>query len=101
MITLLLYLLSSLSFQPTLRIERRPGEMIRTRKETVGLNIGAKGIGTSAVPRENRTPTLADAAIDKKLSSRAQKLAAVPAAKYEGMIGEWRGRVEKENERVA
>ena len=50
------------------------------------------GIGTSAVPKENRTPTLADAGIDKKLSSRAQKLAAVPEDKFEGMIGEWRQR---------
>ena len=65
------------------------------------LNTGAKGIGTSAVPRENCTPTLADAGIDKKLSSRAQKLAAVPESKFEGMIGEWRSRVEKENERAS
>jgi hypothetical protein len=47
------------------------------QKETVGLNKGAMGIGTSAVPQENRTPTLADAGIDKKLSSRAQKLASL------------------------
>jgi hypothetical protein len=44
---------------------------------------------------------LSEAGIDHKLSSRTQKLAAVPAAKFEGMIGEWRGRVEKDNERVA
>jgi hypothetical protein len=59
-----------------MRVERRLGEYIRARKETVGLNKGAMGIGTRAVPRENRTPTLADAGIDKKLSSRAQKRAA-------------------------
>ena len=47
------------------------------QKETVGLNKGAMGIGTSVVPQENRTPTLADAGIDKKLSSRAQKLASL------------------------
>jgi hypothetical protein len=35
-------------------------------------------------------PTLADAGIDKKLSSRAQKLAAVPEPKFEGMLAEWR-----------
>ncbi len=32
-----------------------------------------------------------------KLSSRAQKLAAVPEAQFEGMIGEWRERIGKEN----
>ena len=58
----------------------RVGELIRAQKETVGLNTGARGIGTSAVPKENRTPTLADAGIDKKLSSRAQKLRIVDVA---------------------
>jgi hypothetical protein len=38
-------------------------------------NEGAMGVGTSAVPKEDRTPTVADAGIDKKLSSCAQKLA--------------------------
>src|SRR5690606_12583822 len=45
-------------------------------------------------------PTLAEAGIDKKLSSRAQKLAAVPAAEFESMVADWRGRIESENERV-
>jgi hypothetical protein len=45
-------------------------------------------------------PTLAEVGINKDLSSRAQKLAAVPEEKFEGMVGEWRGRVEKETERV-
>ena len=82
-----------------MRAERRLGEMIRDQKQTVGL---AQGKRTDLVPRANQVdrPTLADAGIDKKLSSRAQKLAAVPESKFEGMIGEWRGRVEKENERV-
>ena len=48
--------------------------MIKDQKETVGLNTGAMGIGTSAVPTENRTPTLADAGIDKKLSSHAPQI---------------------------
>ncbi len=38
-------------------------------------------------------PTLAEAGIDKKLSSRAQRLAAVPEGQFKGMIGEWRERV--------
>lgn len=39
--------------------------------------------------------------IDKELSTRAQKLAAVPEDKFEGLIGEWRERVSAENERAS
>ena len=53
--------------------KRRLGEMIDDQKRTVGLNTGAMGIGTSAVPHDDRTPTLAEMDIDKNLSSRAQK----------------------------
>src|SRR5262249_36843775 len=44
------------------------------------MKTGARGIGTSAVPAENRTltPTLADRGIDKKVSMVAQQLAALP-----------------------
>lgn len=59
-----------------MRAERCLGELIKAQKETVGLNAGARGIGASAVPTENRTPTLADPGIDKKLSMRAQRVAA-------------------------
>src|SRR5690606_11454817 len=87
-----------------IRAERRLGELIRAQKETVGLATGAAGIGkaASAVPDEYRTqpPTLAEAGIDKKLSSRAQKLAAIPEQEFESQIGEWRSRVERETERV-
>jgi len=34
------------------------------------------------------------------LSSRAQKLAAVPESEFEGMVGQWRDTLERENERV-
>jgi hypothetical protein len=81
-----------------MRAERRLGEIIKSAKATGQPSVGQ--------PPKNGTATepffgmrLADVDIDKKLSSREQKLTAVPAAKFEGMIGEWRGRVEKENER--
>ncbi len=45
-------------------------------------------------------PTLAEGGIDKKLSSRAQKLAAVEEGKFESMVGGWRERVSRETERV-
>jgi hypothetical protein len=60
-----------------MRAERRLGECIRVQKETVGLNEGALRRGADMEPRDAR-PTLADAGIDKKLSSRAQKLAPLP-----------------------
>jgi hypothetical protein len=55
--------------------------------------IRAGGLRTrrqSVVPAENRTPTLSDAGIDKKLSSRAQKLAAAQRRKnFKSLLG-WR-----------
>lgn len=50
----------------------------------MGLNTGAKGIGKSAVPDENRTLTLSDIGVDKKLSAHSQKVAAIPEAEFEG-----------------
>jgi hypothetical protein len=53
----------------------------------VGLATGGgdtSGGSREAPPQE--PPTLADAGIDKKLSSRAQKLAAVPEEQFEGMV---------------
>ncbi len=87
-----------------IRAERRLGELIALQKETTGLATGAAGIGKpeSAVPDEYRTqpPTLAEAGIDKKLSSRAQKIAAVPIQEFERQLDDWRDRVRNEGERV-
>lgn len=61
-----------------IRAERRLGELLAEQKTTVGLNQGAvKGkTGSKGKPVLDERPTLAAAGIDKKLSSRAQKLAA-------------------------
>lgn len=87
-----------------IRAERRLGEMLIETEKNRGV-IGAPGPGRgkkNAVPKENRvlSPTLSSMGIDKKLSSRAQKLAAVPEQKFEGMMGEWKEKLHKENERV-
>ena len=88
-----------------MRAERRLGELIIAQKETAGLNPGTrtkgggKGAGGS-ITEPPAIPTLAAAGIDKKLSSRAQKLAAVPEKKFEGMLGEWRERIQAENQLV-
>lgn len=86
-----------------IRAERRLGEMLAEQKATVGLNRGLSGSrvsGSEKEPVKDTRPTLADAGIDKKLSSRAQALAAVPEEEFEDHIGEWRDRVAFENERV-
>ena len=82
-----------------IRAERRLGELIRGQKETVGMNRGGLLRGSAREPRDPR-PTLAEAGITKKLSSRAQKLAAVPDDEFESEIADWRERIKAENERV-
>lgn len=89
-----------------LRAERRLGELIAAQKGTVGLSRGAAGVGINQhTPDEvrssvTRAPTLADVGISYDLSSRAQKLAAVPAEQFEVEVAEWRDRVEAEGARV-
>jgi len=84
--------------------ERRLGQMIVAQKETTGLARGAAGIGkpSSAVPEAYSTqpPTLEEAGIDRKLSSHAQKMAAVPPAEFEARIGAWRDEVSAAGTRV-
>lgn len=86
-----------------IRAERRLGELLRAQKETVGLNQGAVPgkTGNKGAPVLDPRPTLAEAGITKKLSSRAQKLAAVPAEEFELEIAGWRQRIEEENDRVS
>src|SRR6266542_3923617 len=65
-----------------MRAERR-GELIAAQKATVGLASGGQPYqqrrSTGADREPVAKPTLADAGIDKKLSARAQRLAARPA----------------------
>jgi hypothetical protein len=84
-----------------IRAERKLGELLIQQKADTGLNTGNQ-FKHAAVPTGNRReiPTLAEAGIDKKLSSRAQKLAAVPHAEFEAEVKEWKGRVDAEGERV-
>jgi N6-adenosine-specific RNA methylase IME4 len=74
-----------------LRAERRLGEMLREQKETIGLATGGEHGGRkrkdgSREEPSNPRPTLAEAGIDKKLSSRAQKLAALPPDDFEARV---------------
>ena len=80
-----------------LRAERRLGEMLREQKETVGMATGARNLGgpgkfgppATEGPKDD-IPTLADVGIDYKLSSRSQKLAAVPSDDFENATERWR-----------
>jgi phage N-6-adenine-methyltransferase len=89
-----------------IRAERRLGELLIEQKATEGLNTGRAGAGrpelggSSTEPPKDTRPTLADMGVDKKLSSHAQKVAAIPAAEFEGIVGQWRDTLETENERV-
>lgn len=55
----------------------------------------------NSVVGHDRIPTLAEVGISKDLSSRAQKLAAVPEAQFEAEVSEWRERVAAEGARVS
>lgn len=93
-----------------IRAERRLGQLIEEQKRETGLNRGGRPsvetgsdeapVKTGSVREPVSIPTLADAGIDKKTSSRAQKLAAVPAKEFEAEVEGWRERVQAENARV-
>lgn len=81
--------------------ERRLGQMLAAQKENEGLNKGRAGAGRpvlrgaeteppKAEERPDPRPTLAEAGISKKLSSRAQKMAALPPAEFEAKMVRWR-----------
>lgn len=92
-----------------MRAERRLGQMLADQKAAGGFNRGTTvsgnqagaGQGSPAVVADDHRPTLADVGISKDLSSRAQKMAAVPEAEFEAEVGEWRDRVQVEGERVS
>jgi hypothetical protein len=90
-----------------IRAERRLGEMLTAQKADGGLNRGAADMAgnqyTGKVMRSSMatTPTLTDAGISKDLSSRAQKLAAVPAAIFEAELADKRERDKQDGARVS
>lgn len=86
------------------RAERRLGELIIAQKETVGLNRGAAGIGTAeGVQSQSGTapPTLEQAGIDRKLSSRAQRMAAIEPSRFEQLLERHREEVLEGNNKVS
>ena len=72
--------------------------MIAETKEKEGLAKGGQPYQKKPTgsPVEPVAPTLAAAGIDKKLSSRSQKLAAIPEPEFEWRLSEWRDKSEHE-----
>lgn len=82
------------------RAERRLGELILAQKATVGLAKGGQPYQAAPDPTcaeteqvERRPPTLAEAGIDRKLSSRAQKIALLGNEKFEELLDKHREEV--------
>ena len=55
-----------------LKARRRLDQLRQAQKDTVGLNTGAMGVGTSV--RVSDKPTLASQGIDKNLAHQARRL---------------------------
>lgn len=70
-----------------LQAERKLGEILAAMpKATGGEHGGRHSKDGSRVEPSNPTPTLADLGIDKKVSARAQKLAALPAEQFAAVV---------------
>lgn len=75
-----------------LRAERRLGIMLDAEKRSGRLRTGPdKDIGSDSEPIER--VTLADVGIDKKLSSRAQRIGGIGEQAFEAMVESVRGRI--------
>jgi len=85
------------AFEIRLRAEKRVGEMMEEQKETVGLNTGARGVGTAV--RVSEKLTLAEAGIDKNLANKARKLRALSKEEFEQVISEGRETIQRGVER--
>lgn len=70
-----------------LQAERKLGEILAAMPKATGGEHGGKPrIDGSRVEPSNPTPTLADLGIDKKVSARARKLAALPAEQFAAVV---------------
>lgn len=83
-----------------IRAERRYGQLLLELKAGGGLKEGRPRNGTDTEPF-SQPVSLEDIGADKKLSSRAQKLAQVPEERFETMADAWRDRLEREHDRVS
>lgn len=81
--------------------ERRLGQMIVAQKQVVGLHKGGRPTDKTASAPEGVSPVrLEDVGISHKLSSHAQKMAAVPPAEFSARIEAWRAEASEARNRV-
>lgn len=73
--------------------ELRLGEMLAEQKKTVGLATGGDAMKARYRPGTEVRPTLLAVGIDKKLSARSQKLAAMSREEYSAMVGAAQGQI--------
>lgn len=84
-----------------IRAERRIGELMAAQREAGLMSVGAANAGWKETRVQSAPITLAEAGIDKNLADRARKLAAIPETEFDGIVSDWRDRIEQENERVS
>ncbi|QDM32074.1 hypothetical protein FNL55_12580 [Tardiphaga sp. vice352] len=78
--------------QIRVRAVKRLGELIVAQKETVGLHRGGRPAQTCSDAEQVSPPTLEEAGIDRKLSSHAQRVAALGDIRFEALMGMMRQR---------
>lgn len=96
------------------RAERRLGELLLEQRRTVGLNRGRAGAGRPRLggsdeeqpkwarqAKPDERPTLAQVGIDRKLSSKAQRLAAMDPAEFERALEQHAAEMRAGNGRIA
>lgn len=85
-----------------IRAERRIGELMAAQRDAGEMAKGGQPHQSTGLQKNPvaAAPTLAEAGIDKNLADRARKYAAIPEPEFNGIVSDWRGRVEAENERV-
>jgi len=82
-----------------IRAERGLGELLAETPKNKGAQ-GSVVTGAKKEPVMDETPTLADMGVDKKLSARSQKLAAVPEEEYRQKLSVWRDKLEHTEDKI-
>ena len=84
-----------------IRAERRYGEILTQIKASGGISSGGRpAIKPVTNGGQVSGATLKDSNTSRNFSSKCQKLAAIPEADFERMLGEWRETAGRQGERV-
>lgn len=84
-----------------LRAERRLGEMLIAAKEAGHLHRGGRPKTSTETEQVSERVTLEGIGIDRKLSSRAQKVGGIAEQAFEAMVGRMRERIAERGSRGA